>query len=58
MKSDSKERYYFHFCYGRKSRCHSTDEVSKAVFDNFEYYLPYDVIDENEHHIWFDDGDE
>lgn len=58
MKHQNKDKYYFHFCYARKSRCHCTDEISKSVFENFEWYVPYDIIDYDDHNIWFDDGDE
>lgn len=56
MKHEKK--YRFHFCYnGRKGKKAWTDEVEKIVFDNFEWYVPYDIIDCDEHNIWFDYDD-
>lgn len=54
-----EQRYYFFFCKnGRKNKVVETDIVDRTTFDNFDWFIPLDIIDADEHHIWFDDGDD
>lgn len=51
--------YHIHFCWnGDVWQEVDCIEVYRETFEVATDIWPYDVIDENEHNIWFDYGDE
>lgn len=55
----SNKKYFIYFCWnGRKHKVAERMEVNRWTFVYATEIWPYDVLDCDDTHIWFDFGDE